>query len=85
MLVNLDKFFTYCYKINELEAELNKERSRSSLSTNTLDETKSKIQALTSRISELESVNLGLQQKLSEYSQKLDDDRFTYRTQVFNN
>ena len=82
MLVNLDKFFTYCYKINELEAELNKERSRSSLSTNTLDETKSKIQALTSRISELESVNLGLQQKLSEYSQKLDDDRFTHRSQV---
>ena len=52
------------------------------MSTNTLDETKSKIQALTSRISELESVNLGLQQKLSEYSQKLDDDRFTHRTQV---
>ena len=65
-----------------MEAELGKERSRSSLSTNTLDETKSKIQALSSRISELESVNLGLQQKLSEYSQKLDDDRFTHRTQV---
>ena len=47
-----------------------------------MDETKSKIQALSSRISELESVNLGLQQKLSEYSQKLDDDRFTHRTQV---
>ena len=72
----------YIFKINELEAELGKERSRSSLSTNTLDETKSKIQALSSRISELESVNLGLQQKLSEYSQKLDDDRFTHRTQV---
>lgn len=49
-----------------------------------MDETKSKIQSLSARIAELESVNLGLQQKLSEYSQKLDDDRFTHRTQVFN-
>lgn len=71
------------FKINELESELGKERSRSSLSTNTLDETKSKIQSLSSRISELESVNLGLQQKLSEYTQKLDDDRFTHRSQVY--
>ena len=52
------------------------------MSTNTLDETKAKIQTLSSRIAELESVNLGLQQKLSEYSQKLEDDRFSHRTQV---
>ena len=69
-------------KIRELESELAKERSQSSLSTNTLDETRSKIEALSTRISELESVNLGLQQKLSDYVQKLEDDRFTHRTQV---
>ena len=69
-------------KIRELESELAKERSQSSLSTNTLDETRSKIEALSTRISELESVNLGLQQKLSDYAQKLEDDRFTHRTQV---
>ena len=65
----------YDDRIKELESELAIERSRSSLSTNTLDETKSKIDMLSSRISELESVNLSLQQKLAEYSQKLEDDR----------
>ena len=65
----------YDDRIKGLESELAIERSRSSLSTNTLDETKSKIDMLSSRISELESVNLSLQQKLAEYSQKLEDDR----------
>merc|ERR1712029_1237390 len=72
----------YDDRINELESELAKERGRSSLSTNTLDETKSKIEILTSRISELESANLSLHQKLSDYAQKLEADRFTHRNQI---
>ena len=69
-------------QINELETELGVERSRSSLSTNTLDETRAKIEQLSARISELEAVNLGLQQRMSECAQRLEDERFTHRTQV---
>ena len=58
------------------------ERSRSSLSTNTLDETRAKIEQLSARISELEAVNLGLQQRMSERAQRLEDERFTHRAQV---
>ena len=71
-------------QIKELESELVKERQISSLSTNTLEETKSKMEALSNRIANLESDNLGLQQQISEYAQKLEDDQFTHRTQANN-
>ena len=74
--------YKYFPQINELETELGVERSRSSLSTNTLDETRAKIEQLSARISELEAVNLGLQQRMSECAQRLEDERFTHRTQV---
>jgi len=72
----------YDNRIKELESELVKERQISSLSTNTLEETKSKMEALSNRIANLESDNLGLQQQISEYAQKLEDDQFTHRTQM---
>ena len=51
-------------------------------SSNTLDETRVRTELQMSRISELESVNLSLQQKLSDMIQALDDETFSHRAQV---
>ena len=57
-------------------------KERNIFSTNTLDETRMRTEIQMSRISELESVNLTLQQKCSDMIQALDNETFSHRAQV---
>ena len=66
-----------------MQADLGNERSRAALSTKTLEESRSRIEILVMRISDLQSANLSLNQKISDMAQKIDDDRSSHRAQVW--
>ena len=68
--------------MNDLQADLANERGRAALSSKTLEESKSRIETLVMRISELENANLSLNQKISDMAQNIEDDRSSHRAQV---
>ena len=65
-----------------MQSDLANERSKSSLSTKTLEESRSRIDILVKRISDLESLNLSQNQKITDLAQKIEDDRSSHRAQV---
>ena len=68
--------------MNELQTALTNERGKASTSSQALAESKSKIEALTQRISELEASNLTLNRKLSDLAQNMEDSNAAHRAQV---
>ena len=52
------------------------------MSSKTLDESRSRIEVLVMRISDLETSNLSLNQKISDMAQNIEDDKSSHRAQV---
>ena len=70
------------FQVTELQSQLANERGRASSSTQSLSESKSRIESLVSRVSELESANLKLNQKISDLAQNIEDQNSGHRAQV---
>ena len=65
-----------------MQTALTNERGKASSSTQALGETKARIEALVTRVSELESANLTLNQKMSDMAQNMEDQNSAHRAQV---
>ena len=72
----------YEARVQELQSSLTSERSKASSSTQALEETKARIEALVSKVSSLEAQNLSLSQKIADLGQKLEDQNSAHRAQV---
>jgi len=72
----------YDSRVNDLQSDLANERGRAALSSKTLEESKSRIETLVMRISDLENANLSLNQKISDMAQNIEDDRSSHRAQI---
>jgi len=71
----------YESRVQELQAALTNERGKASSSTQALSETKARIEALVKRVSELESANLTLNQKMGDMAQNMEDQNSAHRAQ----
>jgi len=72
----------YESRVQELQTALTNERGKASSSTQALGETKARIEALVTRVSELESANLTLNQKMSDMAQNMEDQNSAHRAQL---
>eukprot|EP00092_Neocalanus_flemingeri_P045011 GFUD01050126.1.p1 GENE.GFUD01050126.1~~GFUD01050126.1.p1 ORF type:complete len:732 (+),score=192.56 GFUD01050126.1:160-2355(+) len=72
----------YESRVQELQTALTSERGKASSSTQALSETKARIEALVTRVSELESANLTLNQKMSDMAQNMEDSNSAHRAQL---
>ena len=70
--------------MNELQKHLAEERGKASSSTQGLTEAKNRIESLVSKISELESSNLKLTQRISDLAQEMEDQNSSHKSQVMN-
>merc|ERR1711874_788155 len=69
----------YETRVQELQTALSSERGKASSSEQALKESKSRIDALMTRVSELESSNLTLSQKLGDLAQQMEDTNSSHR------
>ena len=69
-------------QVQELQTALSSERGKASSSEQALKESKSRIDALMTRVSELESSNLTLSQKLGDLAQQMEDTSSAHRAQL---
>ena len=69
-------------QVNDLQTHLASERGRASSGAQALSESKSRIENLVHKVSELESSNLKLNQKISDLAQTLEDQNSAQRSQV---
>merc|ERR1712227_630640 len=76
--------FTKLYetRVQELQTALSNERGKASSSEQALKESKSRIEALMTRVTELESSNLTLNQKVADLAQTMEDTNSAHRAQV---
>ena len=65
-----------------MQSALSNERGKASSSTQALGETKARIESLVQRVSELETANLTLNQKMSDMAQNMEDSNAAHRAQV---
>merc|ERR1739838_209499 len=68
--------------VQELQTALSNERGKASSSTQALSESKARIEALMARVSELETANLTLNQKISDLAQNMEDQNSAHRAQL---
>ena len=69
-------------QLEELQSELVTERGRASNSGRTLEESRARIEMLLSKIADLETNNLALNQRISDLAQKLEDEKFSHHAHV---
>merc|ERR1711936_182119 len=72
----------YETRVQELQTALSSERGKASSSEQALKESKSRIDALMTRVSELESSNLTLSQKLGDLAQQMEGTSSAHRAQL---
>jgi len=72
----------YETRVQELQTALSNERGKASSSTQALSESKARIEALMARVSELETANLTLNQKISDLAQNMEDQNSAHRAQL---
>ena len=72
----------FLFQVNDLQTHLASERGRASSGAQALSESKSRIENLVHKVSELESSNLKLNQKISDLAQTLEDQNSAQRSQV---
>merc|ERR1719225_1348557 len=83
MAQNRDDFSKlYETRVQELQTALSDERGKASSSEQALKESKSRIEALMTRVTELESSNLTLNQKISDLAQNMEDTNAAHRAQL---
>ena len=75
-------YFLFILQVNDLQTHLASERGRASSGAQALSESKSRIENLVHKVSELESSNLKLNQKISDLAQTLEDQNSAQRSQV---
>jgi len=84
MAQNRDDFSKlYETRVNELQKHLAEERGKASSSTQGLTEAKNRIESLVSKISELESSNLKLTQRISDLAQEMEDQNSSHKSQLY--
>jgi len=72
----------YETRVNELQNHLAEERGKASSSTQSLTESRNRIDSLVSKISELEAANLKLNQKISDLAQDMEDQNSNHKAQM---
>merc|ERR1719221_660443 len=83
MTQNRDDFAKlYETRVQELQTALSDERGKASSSEQALSESKSRIETLMTRVSELESSNLSRNQKLGDLAQNMEDTNSAHRAQL---
>merc|ERR1711884_247082 len=83
MTQNRDDFAKlYETRVHELQTSPSDERGKASSSEQALKESKSRIEALMTRVTELESSNLTLNQKISDLAQNMEDTNAAHRAQL---
>jgi len=73
---------TYEKSVGDLQAQLSKSRNSGVSTMQELKESKSRIVALSSKVNDLEAANLGLNQKISNLAQELEDLKSIQRSQL---
>ena len=71
-----------CFQIRDLQNQLTAERGNNASSSQSMKESRARIDALLTKVSELESNNLSLQQKLSDLAQEMEDQKSNHRAQL---
>jgi len=69
-------------RVRDLQSQLTTSRNGSASTSQELKESRSRIAALTSKVTDLEKANLALNQKISELAQELEDMKGIHRSQV---
>jgi len=73
---------TYEKSVGDLQAQLSKSRNSGVSTMQELKESKSRIVALSGKVNDLEAANLGLNQKISNLAQELEDLKSIQRSQL---
>merc|ERR1711899_450593 len=69
-------------RIRDLQSQLTRERGSTAGSAQELKESRSRIEALISKVSDLEGANLALNQKIADMAQEMEDQRSSHRAQL---
>ena len=69
-------------QIHQLQVQLTNERGSNAGSVQEVKESRARIEALISKVSDLEGANLALNQKISDMAQEMEDQRSTHRAQL---
>merc|ERR1712060_137769 len=72
----------YESRVQELQTALTSERGKAGSSTQALEESRARIEALVQRVSSLEADNLSLTQKITDFGQKMEDQNAAHRAQL---
>ncbi|XP_071747127.1 lamin-B1.S isoform X6 [Lepeophtheirus salmonis] len=72
----------YDNRVRDLQTSLSEERGSNASGVQELKESKTRIETLISKVSDLEGFNLNLNQKISDLSQAMDDIKSTHRAQM---
>merc|ERR1712083_628688 len=72
----------YESRVQELQTALTSERGKASSSTQALEESRARIEALVAKVSSLEADNLSLTQKITDLGQKMEDQNAAHRAQL---
>jgi len=72
----------YDVRVTELQTELGREKERASVSERAAADSRARLQALTTRLSNLESENLELNQQVGELGRALGQEAAAYQAQV---
>ena len=72
----------YSLQLRDLQSQLTNERGANSSSVQELKESRARIDALLSKISDLENLNLNLNQKIADLAQNMEDLKSAHRAQM---
>ncbi|XP_059094822.1 lamin-C-like isoform X2 [Tigriopus californicus] len=72
----------YDNRIQDLQGQLTKERGANASSSQELKESRGRIEALISKVSDLEGANLALNQKIADLAQDMEDQKAAHRAQM---
>jgi len=72
----------YESRVQELQTALASERGKASSSTMSLEESRARIESLVDKVSKLENANLVLTQKITDLTQKMEDQNSAHRAQL---
>ena len=78
-MCNENRFYQ---QIRDLQSQLTKERGSTAGSVQELKESRARIEALISKVSDLEGANLALNQKIADMAQEMEDQRSNHRAQL---
>ena len=69
-------------QIRDLQSQLTRERGSTAGSVQEIKESRARIEALISKVSDLEGANLALNQKIADMAQDMEDQRSNHRAQL---